>query len=123
MKVLFLDDDPERFNTLRKNHPEWSITWVQRVSAFLYCAREMHFDLIMLDHDLCYLEILWDEALQMYCGDPKEYTGYDAVVALVKEPGNALGTSVRIHSHNPCGASRMYRLLKEAGWDVTQHEF
>ena len=53
-RVLFLDDDYERYYTLKHNHPDWEIMWVQTVSAFIECARNLHYDEIWLDHDLGY---------------------------------------------------------------------
>lgn len=104
--ILFLDDDYERYYTLKHNHPEWEITWVQTVSAFIECARKHHYDEIWLDHDLGYFVMNW------VTKDIEMKTGQDACKLLMVDPGNAIGTRIRIHSWNPEGAEKMEKILK-----------
>lgn len=52
MKILFIDDDYIRYQTLRAANPRTEIVWVQCVPAALQCLTEDTFDLVMFDHDL-----------------------------------------------------------------------
>jgi CheY-like chemotaxis protein len=124
MRVLFLDDDVTRYEILSRLHPEWKITWVQRVSAFLGIARREFFDLIMMDHDLGYSESWTHDLLPggFFVG-MMEFSGVNAASELVSNPGNAVGTRVVIHSNNPDGADRMFGIFKREGWEVEKSPF
>ncbi len=113
-KILFLDDDFGRFSILKKNHPDWEITWVQ-TDVVVDLARNFHYDEIWLDHDLSVYE--YDLLSKNY----RSINGTRICEELAKDPGFSIGTYIRIHSHNPIARENMYRILeKSCFWPIIE---
>lgn len=112
MKVLLLDDDPNKFDSLVSRNPSWEVVWVQRVSSFLHCARNYKYDMIFMDHDLRCSEG-YEPSLGKWFPAMREFTGHDAVKMMASNPGKSAGTAVCIHSCNQMAADKMQCVLLE----------
>lgn len=92
MRILILEDDPNRFAWFRKTFADDDVTFTTRVPQALSCLRGSSYDLIFLDRDL---------------GQPKE-NGEDVSWAM-KEEKLAENSTVVIHSVNTYGQRNMKR--------------
>lgn len=104
MKILILDDEHDRVQTLMKNigGPVYHAT---NFREFLQILKDENFDfdLIMLDHDLQD----WDVNSQ------KEFTGSDAAKYIAANPSRFKDNCVFIiHSLNSIGVANMMAHLK-----------
>lgn len=111
--ALVLDDDEMRHMAFaRELVPSgWIVTHAFTVDQMRDALerKEGAFDLVTMDYDLS------DES--------EGRTGYDAAELLVQLPKKKWPTQVVIHSRNPFGSWRMYRLLDEAGMNVSREPF
>jgi len=97
MKILFMDDDVERYDHLRKYLPSSiEIVHVYTVSEAQEKMMEQEFDLLMLDHDL---------GIGMVGGDGIELAKW--ISRSMDKYKWKPGCDVIIHSMNPVGAGNM----------------
>ncbi len=104
MKILFLDDEINRFKSLQdKLMGRAEIVWVTSHADFTTAIHKDNYDLIMLDHDLGWEndEVGWNgtEAMK-YLVENRTYLGDDQCVV--------------IHSTNSCGVANMMAQAKYA---------
>lgn len=113
MKILFVDDEFQRFQTLRRNMPAADIVWVQTVDAAqqVLLATEGMFDIISFDHDL---GVRPDVDAEF----PENMTVRPLIhwikANLSKLPG-IWGVDFIIHTSNPCGRDWLASQLKDVG--------
>lgn len=103
MKILVLEDDPERikwFQSHLKSHGSLITTNAQTAIGAL---KAFDYDLIFLDHDLGGKAFVSSD-------DPE--TGYQ--VALYLSQTGSFGENVIIHSLNAVGAANMHQILPSA---------
>ena len=96
MKVLILDDEIDRVNSLRLRLPNDQVTHASTVGEFIEMVGQNKYDLIMLDHDLGY----------------NQQTGVDAAKFLANNQDNFNDQEVVIHSCNLVGVANMLSHLK-----------
>ena len=97
MRILILEDDPNRFKWFRKTFADDDVTYTTRVPQDLSCLRGSSYDLIFLDRDL---------------GWSTTESGED-VARVMKEEQLAKDACVVIHSVNPVGVEIMKNYLEE----------
>jgi CheY-like chemotaxis protein len=118
VKILILDDDPERHQGFTRVFPEDTRTHTTRYSEVVDALQNGGpFDLVYLDHDLgCFdNEETWTDA-GMYRTTDVPYTGVDVARFIVRELDvGKRPTRVIIHSWNPDGARTMLKLLQSVG--------
>lgn len=105
MKILFLDDQQQRHNYFLKrfkgNEIYQAFTSLQAIEAL---KTESPFDRAHLDHDLGGFYLPSDES-----------SGYEVAKFIsIMEP-NLRPEFVIVHSHNPDGAFKMLKVLRDAG--------
>lgn len=113
MRILILDDDPNRHIGLAQQYIGCDIVHCKKYVDAQREALIGGFDLYHLDHDLGLLEgdNYVDDGFRL-----RELTGAEFCTFLVKEvPREKWPTKVIIHSWNPAGARNMQMTLKEAG--------
>ncbi len=100
VKILFLDDEETRYNTLVKNLGDSAqCRHVKDGFEFLEALHDAKYDVIMLDHDLG----LYD------------FTGVDAAKILACAPDNLNDNQlVVVHSMNVCGADNMISHMRNS---------
>lgn len=118
-RILFLDDDRERHRSYRSVHPEGH----RAVCAASYeeaveLLKNHPFDLLQLDHDLCWEDSNCDPAKPTY-----KKTGSDLArwIATSKSPNDF--QAIRLHSLNRKGVANMARILGQAGFIVEAETF
>ena len=96
MKVLFIDDEKERFDEFKLLYPDFDITYVDNIVDALdaVCSPAFDFDLLMLDHDLGGKDTTQPIADYIYM----KVTGFTDL-------------TVVIHSTNSAGAGNLYSKL------------
>ncbi|MEP7217751.1 MAG: cyclic-phosphate processing receiver domain-containing protein [Bacteroidota bacterium] len=113
-RVLFLDDDHRRIETIR-SHPSsaaWDLTVVETADACIARLDEGVFDLVMLDHDL---------GGEIYCDSDREDCGME-VVRWLRRNRKDHGAFI-VHTMNPVAAASMYIELSSMGYPVAQSTF
>jgi len=104
MRILFLDDDPQRHFTFQRCTIGRNRTQVEAVDAAhdeLLNATDNHFDIVSLDHDL--------EGKIYQPSDEK--SGAEVCRFLATMPVEALPQKIILHSFNPTGVSNMMNIL------------
>lgn len=97
MKILFLDDDKSRVDTLGHKVSNDTIDWVTNFTDFVDRITKNRYDLIMLDHDL---------------GDDSPETGYDIAKWIVDHWDDLPSLCpIVIHSMNCVGNKNMLGVL------------
>lgn len=97
MKILFLDDDKSRRDTLMYKVSGDTIDWVTNFTDFVKHITENRYDLIMLDHDL---------------GDDSPENGYDIAKWIVDHWDDLPSLCpIVIHSMNCVGNKNMLSVL------------
>lgn len=119
MRILFLDDMEERWDTFREGKDEIDIIWAQNAIAAISELNYSHtdkpeFSHVFLDHDL-------DPGA--YAGTPQEKTGMDVVNFIVRHAESFRGTHFWVHTLNTPAAHRMSEALHGAGLRVTVKPF
>lgn len=105
MRILFLDDDPNRHQTFRYKTIGMDKTVVETPEeAFEALVREQ-FDIVSLDHDL---------EGKIYCPSD-EKSGFAVCQFLNTMPSEILPNKVVLHSYNEEGVRNMRRELYELG--------
>jgi hypothetical protein len=111
MRILFLDDSPERH---RKTEPlliGHDVTWTWTAPEAISARDGPRFDIAMLDHDLGGRVYTHDEP------PSPEGTGQDVATFIAqKMPGNRQPRYVVIHSFNGVGSMLMYYALEGNGY-------
>jgi hypothetical protein len=103
--VLFLDDDPVRWDFFRHNHPH--AVWVQTAADAIAQLSAQAWDMVCLDHDL---------GGEYFVDSSRTDCGMEVVRHLVAtKPPIAL---VVVHSLNEAGATPMVDALRQAGYQV-----
>ncbi len=122
MKILILDDDQIRLDSLTKRykHGTDNVVAVKKYGECVSHLRERQWDLISLDHDLgdqnsdadCY-DNGWEDRVP--------YNGWHVVQEILAcdFPEENLPKRVIVHSVNPVGANRMFDALRRRGIDVS----
>ncbi|MCI0559388.1 MAG: hypothetical protein MN733_12910 [Nitrososphaera sp.] len=102
MKLLLLEDDPQRIRWFRCVFDTWDIHVTNSVSEAIRLCEQNLYDRLYLDHDL---------------GDFKpsilQDSGYDFAQWLAERPALQHEATVIIHSVNPGGAERMWQALSQ----------
>jgi len=116
MKVLILEDDPQR----QKYFAYWKlqnhqVTMANNVGEIISELEENEFDVLFLDHDLG-----WNTYVNSF---GKEETGYLVALWLAENPDKQPGTIV-LHTLNPVGRENMKAVLPKAhivpfAWNYT----
>ena len=112
MRILFLDDDPNRHTLMDKRYPSDEIIHTYDLYEYREALSKYDsFDMISLDHDLNdFIELTKHRS---YIGD-SEGTGRDACGYLIKFLSKAPKV-IRIHSSNEDGANEMMLFLYSKG--------
>ena len=105
MRILVLEDDPQRHDYFRKvfAEPGDFLAIVERAEDAILALVNRSWDLLCLDHDL-------GHKVNMISGPG---TGYEVAVWLEEHPERIPG-KVIIHSYNPVGADLMNKALPNA---------
>ena len=103
MKVLFLDDDPNRMKYARLYFSKDELSEAETAEqAIKMLEKYSPYDLVLLDHDL---------GGKVYCPSD-EVSGYAVAKHISEMPKEKLPLRVVIHSFNPAGAENMIRVLR-----------
>lgn len=105
MKVLFLDDDPERHRRFAMAHIGCDVTYMWVVAEAIAALDREHHHQASLDHDL------GGVASQLTLPEAGESSGYDVALHIASMPADRRPDLVVVHSFNPEGARRMVRAL------------
>jgi CheY-like chemotaxis protein len=107
MRLLFLDDDPQRhwwFRTLTSS--SYTVYHCYSAHECIEALKRLErFDVVYLDHDL-------DPYASMGF-DPLEPTGQAAAQFIAQLPKEKLPTEIIVHSWNDYGSGRMMSVLKK----------
>jgi CheY-like chemotaxis protein len=108
MKIVFLDDDHQRWYRLQNRIPQ-----AVRVETAAECINMIkdspEIDWLFLDHDL---------GGEAYVKSYREDCGMEVVRYLIAEKLNKSIHKIVVHSHNTVAALEMFNKLKEADYDV-----
>jgi hypothetical protein len=108
MRIIFLDDNRLRYETVRANVP-FEIKWVETAPAtIMELQKNRRVDYLFLDHDL---------DGQVFVESSVPNTGMDVVRWLERNPNRRINTIV-IHSWNPSAALQMFSRLTNIGYNV-----
>jgi CheY-like chemotaxis protein len=106
MRILFLDDNPNRHNTMQANSMGAVVDHVYSAAEAIDHLSREEYDLIMLDHDL-------SEDPDMVLSTPDgSYVAEYMAQHLVQHSD----TPVVIHSLNPPGSQNMMNMLLNGGY-------
>ena len=120
MKVLFLDDDPERHKLFRIHYGsvhDCTYVWSYNEAVNVLQTSSV-FDEAWLDHDL-------SESAAIGKPKPGEKTGTHVAEFIAGMSSDTLPKKIIIHSFNPVGARRMSAILTRVyGYqDLTRRPF
>ncbi len=101
MKILILEDDPERHKAFRKWLLRDAVTIVETTSACIQKLTDESWDILFLDHDLGGETMVPSDA----------GTGYEVAQWLTHNPDHLPFTQIILHSYNPVGRENMYQVL------------
>ena len=107
MRVLFLDDQPDRVVRQRARAPGADVVWVRNAFEAVKMARAYVYDVVSLDHDL----------------DPGMGTGMAAAMLLAAYAGASSSAIYVVHSMNPKNGPRMFGVLGRSGKTVQYRPF
>ena len=119
MRILVLDDDPERHSHFASNLTSHQVVHVDTYDKVCdQLARSERFDLVYLDHDLNDHQARSVGGPTMY-GGPRELDGRDVATFIAKKlPKDKRPKKVIVHSWNQTGAAQMVAVLQKAGLPV-----
>lgn len=120
MKILILDDMPERHETLVRRYPGHWFRHAYNVQQAQELLAEGNYALAFLDHDLgdWYKQSVGNEEVLV------ERTGLDVVTFLLEQvPQDRWPTQVIVHSWNGPRGLLMTQLLKARGIDASYIPF
>lgn len=125
MRILVLDDNPERHRVFRRNLIGHLVTHVETYHEALDAlAKTPPFDLVFLDHDLNEFEARSVTLSSMYEGGGIELTGNDLCRYIAERlPKTQHPKTAVIHSLNHAGAKNMASHLKYTEIDVIVHPY
>jgi len=112
LRLLFLDDDPERASAFLEAHPD--AVWVKTVPE---CVEKLSepWDEVHLDHDL---------GGEQFVHVDRDDCGMEVVRWLSREPRKHLRrTRFTVHSHNIAAAFEMVMQLQAVGFQVDARPF
>lgn len=111
LRVLFLDDDPDRTRSFvsRVGSHGLHLVTVETVSDCIEHLAASRWDLVLLDHDL---------GGEVFVESARADTGAEVVRWLRDNPGEH--GSFIVHSMNAVGAASMFFDLREMGYRVAQ---
>ena len=116
MKILVLDDDPDRHHTFKQILSGHQVTHVTSVDKCVAALKDHRFDLVFLDHDLADFS---NENYVVGMYGYQELTGTDVARFMANDlPIAQRPHEVIVHSWNPDGAKRMVSTLQDAGFNV-----
>lgn len=121
MRILILDDNPDRHKTFARNLKGEDLVHVYRYTEVIATLQTQEpFDLVYLDHDLG--EFTEADKYDDYGdgvasdGNSREYTGADVAWFIARKLDQTKWpTRIIIHSWNPVGARRMRDMLCDVG--------
>jgi len=117
VKVLFLDDNEDRWRDFRARRIGWDLTYVRNHDEALTALDSQRWDEIWLDHDLSEMATLGIYGQQ-------EKTGCQCVAeAIAALPKSLQPGAVFVHSLNPPGAKRIVATLQRAGIPAKQRSW
>lgn len=109
MKILILDDSPERHAIFLARYVKHDLVQVYSVDAAIKAVEaESPFDAMFLDHDLTTLQ-----SIGLNDGEP---SGTVFARYLAELPDEKRPAQIIIHSWNDAGRTRMAGILKDAGY-------
>lgn len=108
MKILFLDDNPQRHHKFKKATVGLDVTYAWTSDEAIKFLGETVFDQVSLDHDL-------EEKLNMELPGQGKGSGYDVAMFIASLPKERQPKLAVVHSFNPEGARRMCVVLNKAG--------
>ena len=113
MKVLFLDDMPHRHESFKEHFGDESndITYVETVEETIEALKADDYDSIFLDHDLG----------GTYYAPSDEKSGYAVAEWIAKNI--TYKPIIILHTMNHAGGTRMYGVLKDAGFNPVLSPF
>lgn len=103
MRILFLDDDPNRRRLFAAECKSHDLTIVDTPEKAITALRRQSFDLLSLDHDL----------FGQHYAPSDERSGYAVAKHIAQYP---ITGRVIVHSYNKTGAGRMVRRVVGAEW-------
>ena len=103
MKILILEDDPERQQAFRENNVGVDVVIVDTTAEAIRLLQEQCWDIAFLDHDL--------GGQIMVASGPG--TGYEVATWLEEHP-KSMPDIVIVHSFNPGGREKMCAALPKA---------
>jgi hypothetical protein len=113
MKILFLDDDKNRWDTFRRRVP--AAYWVETAKACVETIKEWDsMDWLFLDHDL---------GGEAWVNSSREDCGMEVVRFLCANPYQDKIKNIVVHSHNVVAARSMFDYLKENKYNVSLYPF
>lgn len=114
LRVLFFDDDQNRWETIKKKSSGVTLEWVQTVEEAKAALRDnFPYDIICLDHDI--------GGQMLAC---TQNCGCNVAEAIVLMDPLKVPMIVLVHSWNPDGSTRMMGMLDGVGvWDTLRAPF
>jgi len=101
MRILVLEDDPNRVKKFRRELVGHAVDYAADVQSAVGLLAAHRYDLMFLDHDLGGQEMV---------DSSEENTGYQFAVAVAADGRNS-GAVVVVHSCNPAGADNIVAAL------------
>lgn len=117
MKMLFLDDMPERHEKVRRLFIGRDVTHVFSAEEAAQAMKATKYDVVSLDHDLAEEQYSPD-----YAGGGSDGTMLAKWMA-EHLPKDKMPNLVMIHSLNPDGSKRMHKTLQDAGFRAVKKPF
>jgi len=112
MKILFLDDNEDRWIHF-KNVVDYDVAqWAQTAKECIHWLQKEKYDQVCLDHDL---------GGEVFVDSDREDTGMEVVRWIVANKPQI--DEIYVHTHNQPAGIRMATSLREAGYSVTYVPF
>lgn len=110
MKVLFLDDDQNRWDCFKRDNLDHGCRWAISAKDAIEALVLDEYSYISLDHDLCVND-------QNKRSGFNVATGLEVAQFLADKPGVSPHALIVLHTYNDWGAKRMAGALNDAGRD------
>jgi len=112
MKILLLEDDPNRVEEFQRrveefserNHVQCELVHVETAKDCIHKLETDKFKLVLLDHDL---------GGQVYVDTNNTNTGSEVARWMNKNPDKIKGVSIITHTFNPAGAKNIVALVPQ----------
>lgn len=117
LKVLFLDDDPERHAEFHEKHP--TAVHVRTVDEACKKLGAQRFDLVYLDRDLND----YPEVGVSVSKSGRQQTGTEVAEFIIRQSPSRRPRLVIVHSRNPFYAPLMVEQLRTAGVQVIREPY